>query len=121
MPTPNMLNVLHLLPNQTLGMITDSSNWNCCDNPNPGDSVISNLQYNSPQTFMFCRKGGHGCDGNQGVFVLDITGSGSLGQVGFSIDGDGNIGLSGVGTPLFQQYLFQNANGQYTWVIFPLP
>lgn len=77
------------------GMFITSSNWNCCDAPQRGDFVGSNLS----NRFDYVRTDGHGCDGRQGQFEVGIFFVKPLAgeqffRVQLDFDGDGNIELS---------------------------
>lgn len=121
MPDGSTIQITNEIPNITMSFSVDSDGWNCCDSPNPGDVVVTNLEYNTPQSFGICKKGGHGCNGIQGEFVLNITGNGeSLGKLGFNFDSDGNPGFTGSPSGLFSKYqsvLAPNGDHSFQWLI----
>lgn len=122
MPTERTLHIINEYPEQTLSFTVSSSGWNCCDFPVPGDT-IDGVDYNTSKPLRYARKGGHGCDGEQGKFVLLVTGNGKmLGQQGLEMDAEGDLQLtanSATGAQ-FQSLLSQpNPDGSYSWAVFP--
>lgn len=71
MATGNTLTILNQF-SYPITIYVSQSNWNCCDNPLQGQQV----GYVAPGASVqlpYCRKDGHGCDGEQGYFQLDIN------------------------------------------------
>ena len=120
MATANTLYVKNTIVGVTLSITVDGNGWNCCDAPNPNDHVIDGLAPNATKSFGYCRKDGHGCNGEQGYFVLDLEGnSTNIGSIGLNMDSDGNIGIT---QPIpagnkFACTVGQNEDSTYTAVL----
>ena len=95
MATGNTLYIKNSIVGVTLSMTVSGNGWNCCDAPTPYEHLIDGLAPNSTQSFRFGRKDGHGCNGEQGYFVLGVEGNSStIGTIGLNMDSDGNIGVT---------------------------
>src|SRR3954447_19712733 len=94
MPSPNTIVFQNLYGNDTHlnGSVSTGGN-NCVDNPSPGEEIGPVDFGKKSSEFFVCRKGGHGCDGGNGTFIMDITVGGVKDSQGFSINGGGDIGL----------------------------
>jgi|GEM_PF-1974699 len=97
----------------------------CMDNPNPGD-VIGLVKSGHPVQLLCNRRGGHGCDGNQGFFALEVlVNSEPAGIQLFQIDGDGGLAFNGSLIPVpgyaigFTSQLSGGGNS-VTWIITDL-
>jgi hypothetical protein len=82
-------NNLHILNNFPFGITITvaQDSWNCCDNPNPGQ-MIGFVEPGNSIDLFYCRKDGHGCDGEQGNFALLINASM---RVSLNFDSHGNM------------------------------
>jgi hypothetical protein len=119
MPSPGNLTIINAIPGTNIQITCDNNNWNCCDNPQQGE-VLGNLKPNTSLLYICHRKGGHGCDGNQGVWTLDLLGNSlPLGSQPFQIDGDGDIAFNGSNTGAFSSYLVSNGDNAI-WIILPV-
>ena len=120
MPSQGNLTIVNAIPNTNLQITCDNNNWNCCDAPQQGADLGSLKPYTSLLYACF-RKGGHGCNGNQGVWTLDILGNSlSLGAQPFQIDGDENIDFNGSNTGAYTSYLVNAGSNNVIWVILPV-
>ena len=101
-------------------MFITSSNWNCCDAPQRGDFVGSNVS----NQFNYVRTDGHGCDGRQGqfevgiFFVKPLSGQ-QFFRVQLDFDADGNIELTNTSPNpnppgIISAQVFQIVNGPET-------
>ncbi|RZJ32502.1 MAG: hypothetical protein EON86_20835 [Brevundimonas sp.] len=82
-------NTLHIINHfeYPITLYVGGDDWNCCDAPLPNQKV----GYVQPQGVIdlgYCRKDGHGCNGRQGQFQLEIN-SGMT--VDLNFDADGNM------------------------------
>jgi hypothetical protein len=114
------LTIINAIPGTNLQITCDNANFNCCDQPVPG-AVIGNLKPNTTISYTCLRKDGHGCNGCQGVWVLDVLGNSlSLGSQPFQIDGNGCIDFNGSNTGAFSSYLVGAGGSNVTWIILPV-
>ena len=67
-------NTLHILNHfsDPITVYISWSNWNCCDAPLQGQAV-AHIAPNQSADVAYCRKDGHGCNGEQGTFQLDMN------------------------------------------------
>ena len=95
---------------------------NCMDRPLAGDFRMRVPAHGSSAPIAFTRKDGHGCNGDQGQFVMapSLPGAGLSGQR-FSTDSHAVLGFGqqGVG-PAYLSQLVQ-LNGVYHWIVSPKP
>ena len=76
MATSNTLHICNKL-NDALSIVVGNANWNCCDTPNPGQ-VVGHLDPGEACDLTYCRKDGHGCNGCQGQFTLELNAQWSI-------------------------------------------
>jgi hypothetical protein len=111
MATGNTLHILNHFSYPVTIYVSDS-NWNCCDAPLQNQQV-GYVQPQGSVALPYCRKDGHGCNGEQGVFQLDINVSMT---VGLNFDSDG-----GMASPVSSgcaAALSQNADGTYSLIVY---
>ena len=111
MATGNTLHVLNHF-NYAITVYVSPNNWNCCDWPLEGQAV-GHIQPGASADVAYCRKDGHGCNGEQGQFQLDINITMS---VALNFDADG-----GMASPVASgcsAAMSQNSDGTYTLIVY---
>ena len=94
MANAKTLTIFNQLPGNSLLFIVTSDNWNCCDAPLP-QQIYGGVDYNKTLDIPYLRKDGHGCNGRQGQFTLNVYANSVLiGAQAFDFDSDGGIELS---------------------------
>ena len=111
-------NTLHIVNyfGEPIDAVITNNNWNCCDNPSQGQT-IGLIQPDQQVELFFCRKDGHGCNGQQGVFQIGLN---SNMLVNLNFDSGGNMG--GISTSGgFGAYMAQDPDGTYSLIVGPQP
>jgi hypothetical protein len=90
-PTTGILHIRNFYrPSDTLFFSVSSDNISCCYYPEGGQTF--SVAYGETYPFSFVKTSGHGCDGEQGSFVLNMSvGNDWVGQMWFSFDSDAYI------------------------------
>jgi hypothetical protein len=80
-----------------------TDNFNCCDAPSQGTAIW--VKPGQTGQIPYVKTSGHGCNGEQGVFELDlIVNANALEKVFFSFDSDANMAVTsqeGILAPTF--------------------
>jgi hypothetical protein len=111
MATSNTLRIYNIL-NDGLSIVVGNENWNCCDYPTPGQ-VVGNLVPGGHLDLPYCRTDGHGCNGRQGQFTLDLN----AGQWSIFLNFDSNGIISDPN--LNGAHLIRNDDGTFRLNIYP--
>jgi len=91
--TSGTLNIQNNFGEGALLLSVSSDNINCCDQPTAGEEF--SVQPNEPYALTVLKTSGHGCNGNQGQFSLDVILSDTaIAQISFSFDSDANINIT---------------------------
>jgi len=117
--TQKTLTIVNHFTNANIMVIVDAS-INCCDLPQPGNIISGIMANGGTGTLAYVKTSGHGCDGNQGQFTLDVyINSVSSGSQPFDFDSGGNIELSSDAPTNWINKLTGSDTGA-TWDILPV-
>jgi hypothetical protein len=117
MATSNTLHIHNQL-NDALSITVGTANFNCCDTPTIGQNV-GYLVPGGHLDLTYCRTDGHGCNGRQGQFTLELNAGQS--SIFLNFDSNGFMSEASPSPNGPNAQVIENTDGTFRLNIYPNP